>query len=46
MQFKAEVEAAFPGFRVDELDPLSLVISCHIGPGSLALACCKKLRTE
>ena len=45
MQFKAEVEAAFPGFRVDELDPLSLVISCHIGPGSLALACCKKLRT-
>ena len=46
MQFKAEVEAAFPGFRVDELDPLSLVITCHIGPGSLALACCKKLRTE
>lgn len=46
MQFKAEVEAAFPSFRVDELDPLSLVISCHIGPGSLALACCKKLRTE
>ena len=46
MQFKAEVEEAFPGFRVDELDPLSLVISCHIGPGSLALACCKKLRTE
>ena len=46
MQFKAEVEAAFPGFQVDELDPLSLVISCHIGPGSLALACCKKLRTE
>ncbi len=46
MQFKAEVEAAFPGFRVDELDPLSLVISCHIGPGSLARACCKKLRTE
>ncbi len=31
MQFKAEVEAAFPGFRVDELDPLSLVISYRTG---------------
>lgn len=44
MQFKAEVEAAFPGFQVEEVDPLSLVVSCHIGPGSLALACCKKLK--
>lgn len=41
MQFKAEVEAAFPGFQVKEVDPLSLVVSCHIGPGSLALTCCK-----
>lgn len=46
MQFKEEVEAAFPGFQVEEVDPLSLVISCHIGPGSLALACCKKLRVR
>ncbi len=46
MQFKAEVEEAFPGFQVNEVDPLSLVISCHIGPGSLALACCKKLKTD
>ncbi len=44
MQFKAEVEAALPGFQVKEVDPLSLVVSCHIGPGSLALTCCKKLR--
>lgn len=44
MQFKAEVEAALPGFEVKEVDPLSLVVSCHIGPGSLALTCCKKLR--
>lgn len=44
MQFKAEVEAAFPGFAVKEVDPLSLVVSCHIGPGSLALTCCKKLK--
>lgn len=44
LQFKEEVEAALPGFRIGIVDPLSLVVSCHIGPGSLALACCKKLR--
>lgn len=44
MQFKEEVEAAFPGFLVETVDPLSLVVSCHIGPGSLAVTCCKKLR--
>lgn len=44
MQFKEEVEAAFPGFQVKEVDPLSLVVSCHIGPGSLALTCCRKLK--
>lgn len=46
MEFKAEVEAAFPGFQVEAVDSLSLVVSCHIGPGSLALACCKRLRVE
>ena len=44
MQFKAEVEEAFPGFTVKEVDPLSLVVSCHIGPGSLAVTCCKILK--
>lgn len=44
MQFKEEVERAFPGFTVEDVDPLSLVVSCHIGPGSLALTCCKKLK--
>lgn len=43
MQFKREVEEAFPGFQVGMVDPLSLVVSCHIGPGALALACCKNL---
>uniref|UniRef100_UPI004057A2F5 DegV family protein n=1 Tax=Acetatifactor sp. TaxID=1872090 RepID=UPI004057A2F5 len=42
LQFKEEVEAAFPGQTVDIISPLSLSVSCHIGPGSLALACCKK----
>ncbi len=42
-QFKTQVLEAFPGFDV-HMDPLSLSIACHIGPGSLALACCKRLR--
>ncbi len=41
-QFRAEVEEAFPGFDIN-MDPLSLSVSCHIGPGSLAVACCKKI---
>lgn len=44
-QFKEQVEEAFPGFDV-HMDPLSLSIACHIGPGSLALACCKRLSTS
>ena len=42
-QFREEVQEAFPGFEI-HMDPLSLSISCHIGPGSLAVTCCKKLR--
>lgn len=38
MKFKAEVEAAFPGYSVGFVDPLSLSVSCHIGDGSLAIA--------
>lgn len=41
--FKAEVQEAFPGFTI-HMDPLSLSVACHIGPGSLAVACCKKLK--
>ncbi|MGN1205033.1 MAG: DegV family protein [Lachnospiraceae bacterium] len=40
--WKQEVMEAFPGFDI-HMDPLSLSVSCHIGPGSLAVACCKKL---
>lgn len=39
--FKAEVQEAFPGCEI-HMDPLSLSVACHIGPGALALACCKK----
>lgn len=41
-QWKKEVQDAFPNFKV-RTDCLSLSISCHIGPGALAVACSKKL---
>ena len=43
MDFKAEVEAAFPGYQVGFVDALSLSVSCHIGDGALALAATKIL---
>lgn len=43
ISYKEEIEAAFPGQKVDIISPLSLSVSCHIGPGSLAFACCKKI---
>lgn len=41
-EFKAEVQAVFPHHDI-VLDPLSLSVSCHIGPGSIAVACSKKI---
>ena len=41
-QLRDEVAAQFPGFAI-HMDPLSLSIACHIGPGALAVACCKKI---
>ena len=40
--FKEEVQAAFPNNEII-LNPLSLSVSCHIGPGALAIACSKKI---
>lgn len=40
--FTEELMEEFPGFDI-HVDPLSLSIACHIGPGSLAVACCKKI---
>lgn len=42
LEFKAEVEKEFPGLSI-HMDPLSLSVSCHIGPGALALACTKDI---
>ncbi len=38
LSFREEVAHAFPGHEI-YVDHLSLSVSCHIGPGSLALAC-------
>lgn len=44
-EYREEVAAQFPGVEI-ELYPLSLSVSCHIGPGALALACAKKATVE
>ena len=41
-QFAEELLKEFPGFDI-VINPLSLSVACHIGPGSLAVACCKKI---
>ncbi|MCI7107551.1 MAG: DegV family protein [Lachnospiraceae bacterium] len=38
--FKEEVQEAFPNNEI-VMNPLSLSVSCHIGPGALAIACSK-----
>lgn len=40
--FKEECEKAFPGAQI-RIDPLSLSVATHIGPGALAIACSHKL---
>ena len=39
-EWKGEIEARFPGYEV-HMDRLSLSVSCHIGAGSMAVACSK-----
>lgn len=42
ISFLEELKEEFPGFNI-EAAPLSLSVSCHIGPGALAITCTKKL---
>ena len=42
MKWKAELEEIFPDYDIYP-GRLSLSVSCHIGPGALAIACCKKI---
>ena len=44
--FKTEVEEAIPGIHIEMVDPLSLSVSCHIGPGAIAVACTQNLSIE
>lgn len=42
--FKKELETAFPDLSVVYVDPLSLSVSCHIGPGALAVTATRALK--
>lgn len=42
LELKEELSELFPNHEI-MTDPLSLSVSCHIGPGALAIACCRKL---
>ena len=44
-EFKKEVQAAFPDHEI-VLNPLSLSISCHIGPGALAVTATKAITVD
>lgn len=39
-KFKGEIQKELPKLKFRFVDPLSLSVSCHIGPGSLAIAVC------
>lgn len=41
-EWKKEIETRFPGYDV-YLDKLSLSVACHIGAGSMAVTCTKKV---
>lgn len=41
-EFYREVKEAYPNHEI-VVNPLSLSVSCHIGPGALAITCTKKL---
>lgn len=45
-EFKAEANKALQeyGVQVEEMDPLSLSVSCHIGDGAIAIACCEYVK--
>lgn len=40
--YRDEILEQFPGYDI-HIDPLSLSVACHIGPGALAFACCRKI---
>lgn len=45
LEFRQELLEMYPGIEI-YVDHLSLSVSCHIGPGALAVACTKKLKAD
>lgn len=41
--FQSDVEEAIPGLKIEMVEPLSLSVSCHIGPGAIAIAVVQNL---
>lgn len=44
-ELKKQLQEVYPEHEI-VMDPLSLSVACHIGPGALAVACSKKLPPE
>lgn len=44
LEFREELKTVFPDFNDIIINPLSLSVSTHIGPGSLAIACSRKIK--
>ncbi len=42
--FAEELQKSFPNVPIAFIDPLSLSVSCHIGPGALACACARVIK--
>lgn len=43
IKFAEEIKKEFPDIEFAYIDPLSLSVSCHIGPGALAIALSRKV---
>lgn len=44
LDWKQELQQAFPEQTFEDMDPLSLSVACHIGAGALAVTCTRVLR--
>lgn len=42
--FANQIKEEFPDIEFTHIDPLSLSVSCHIGSGALAMACCRVIK--
>ena len=45
LQWREEILKELPGYDII-INPLSLSVSCHIGQGALAIACCQNLKIK